>query len=197
MVVNDRSFVNQWTSFEVAAMKRMSNNWQVLAAFSASKKNLPFGSSALPVMDPNASINVSDRTWEWVGKFNGSYRFGWDVLTSANYQVVSGEPYARQVRLTGGQQIRTLLVNVESIGTRQYPNAHLVDIRTQKDFRLGGSTRLGVRVDVFNVFNTNVVTAITTQSGPSFERPVGGGSSNSPPGIMPARIVVFSASFTY
>jgi hypothetical protein len=179
---------NDYRALEFAASKRSSNNWQLLASLGRIWKNLDQRSDRI-AYNPNALLFSGDNTTSWYAKIGGSYRFAWpDLLVSSNLNAVNGEPYARTVSATGGRTIPSIVLPVEPWGTRHYPNAYLLDLRVEKRFRLPGARRLSVRADVFNVANTNVATALTTQSGTRFEVPTA---------IMPARIVVFSGSLGF
>ena len=120
MPVNDPNVNQSYKGLELAVVKRLTNRWQFLGSYSATKKNIPnygflsAGSFATGSFDsahqvgnltPNDEINRSDRTWEWNGKVMGAYVFPADVQLSANYEHRSGDVFARQVRFTGGQTI--------------------------------------------------------------------------------------------
>jgi hypothetical protein len=142
----------------------------------------------LVTLTPNDEIFQYDRTWQWLGKATASYQFPWDLLASAQYQRVSGLPYARQVLLTGGKQITSLVVNVEPVGARRLPDMNQLDLRLEKTLRLVAGTKLSVRIEVFNALNTNVPLGVTTRSGPQFGVPTS---------ITPPRIGMVSASFVF
>jgi hypothetical protein len=187
MRINDPEADHTYKSFEIAASKRLSSGWQFMASYSATKKNIPFGSEALE-FNPNLEINVADRTWEWLGKLSGSYIFPYGVVASANYQHRSGDTWARSVLFRGGRQVPSILLRVEPIGARRMPNINLVDLRVEKRFRVTTGQNLAVRLNVFNAMNANTVTTITQQSGATFMFPTN---------IMLPRILELSASYTF
>ena len=90
----------------------------------------------LPNDDPNGDFNTSDNNVEWISKVSGSYNFPYGVLASALYESRSGDVWARNVLFSGGATIPTLAVNVEPIGTQQYPTVNHLDVRLEKQFRL-------------------------------------------------------------
>ena len=122
-----------------------------------------------------------------MAKAAGSYRLPWGLLGSANFQHVSGQPYARQVLFTGGKQIPSIVLNVEPLGSRRMPHMNQLDVRVEKTLRLYRG-RLAVRVEVFNVLNSNTVLGLTTRSGSAFERPTS---------IMPPRIGMLSMEYGF
>jgi hypothetical protein len=169
MLVNDPKADTTFKTIEMAAVKRQSQGWQFSVAYTATKKNLPF-SQYLP-FNPNAEINVADRTWEWTTKVSGAYTFAHGIIASANFENRSGAPQARQVLFTGGQQVRSIVLNVEPIGSRRLPSTNMLDFRAGKKFRLAKGGSLEARVDVFNAMNINTVTSRILRSGSTFLLP--------------------------
>jgi TonB dependent receptor-like, beta-barrel len=189
--VNDPDYVDTWKTFELAATKRLSSNWQLLASFSATRRDMKFpqtdSARVFPPLTPNDGIFTADKTWEWVGKVSGSYQFPWDISAAANFQSTSGDAYARQVLFTGGRQIASIVLNVEPIGSHRLREINLLDLRVEKSVRMRG-VKASVRVDLFNALNTNVATGVNVRSGPTF------GNATT---IVPPRIAMAGASFSF
>jgi outer membrane receptor protein involved in Fe transport len=178
MLVNDRSADESYKSFEAAVSRRMANRWQLMASYSATKLRIPFVPTTagfftvnLPALDPNAEINAADNNWEWLGRLSGAYVFPFDIQLSANFEHRSGATWARQVSVGGGQQIPSLTVRVEPIGTRRLPNLNTLNLRAEKSFRLATGQRIAVRLNVYNALNVNTVLSVNSLSGSAFERP--------------------------
>src|SRR5206468_18167 len=130
-LVNDPNADSRYSSFEVATSKRLSNRWQVMASYSATKKHVPIvqnsGSSNGLVLyvatgDPNAEINNSDNTWEWLGRAEGAYILPFNSLVSFHFEHRSGEPQARTVLLRGGRTIPSITLKAEQLGAFRLPN---------------------------------------------------------------------------
>jgi hypothetical protein len=127
-------------------------------------------------VDPNAEIFASNYNWEWSTRLSGSYTFPGDILASANFENRSGEPWARTVSFTGGQQIPSITLRVEPIGARRLPSQNILTLGAEKSFRLTRGHRISVRAQVFNALNDNnvlsnlnpPVPALVVQSGPNF-----------------------------
>jgi hypothetical protein len=182
MLINDPNSNQSFKSFEAAASKRLTNRWQVMASYSATKSNIPFVQNTsgvgdfispglavfLATYDPNAEIFAANKTWEWLGRASGSYTFPADVLVSAHYEHRSGTPFARTVSAAGGRQIPSLTIRVEPIGSRRSPNVNLLDLRAEKSVRFGGGQKVALRVNLYNALNINTPIGMTQQSGPSF-----------------------------
>jgi hypothetical protein len=166
-----------------------------MASFSTTKRHIPYipstaGGLGLLLTDfnPNAEINAADNTREWLGRFSGSYVFPADVLVSANFERRSGDPDARTVSFTGGQQIPSITLRVEPLGTIRRPDISILNLRTEKSFRLRSRHRVSLRLNVYNVLNTNSVTNWTLLSGPNFRRPSA---------LVPPRIAELGATYEF
>src|SRR5262249_42405394 len=111
-VVNDPKYVNTWKSIELAVVKRLSHKWQFRSSFSATKYNMLFPETgevrSIVALNPNAEVNQANRKWEWFFKTAGSYRLPWELLASANYQLIQGAPWTRQALFTGGKTISSI-----------------------------------------------------------------------------------------
>ena len=172
-------------TFEVAGTRRLAGNWQASASYSATKINMPFAD--LQPLDPNSEINTANVYWEYTAKVSGGYILPFDVIASANYEHRLGLPQARQVQFTGGQTIRSIVLNVEPLGSIRLPNTNLVDFRFAKRMRMGPRT-VEARFDFFNVFNQNFVTSRNLRAGATYLVP-----SN----IILPRILQVGATFNF
>ena len=195
MLINDPNANSAFRSIEVAASKRFDQRWQLNASYAATKKNIPFvdniGSGttlSTSTFDPNAEIFASDNTWEWLGRVSAAYNLPKDVLVSINFEHRSGDPTARTVLFRGGQQILSLLLRVEPIGSSRLDNVNLADMRLQKKFRFSQGHHADVRVTVYNILNANPVLGRQMQSGASFRRPTS---------VVQPRILELSASYGF
>jgi hypothetical protein len=190
MLINDPDANQSFKSFELAAMKRLSNRWQFTAAYSATKKHVPFGNDPPFNYTPNAEINTANDTWEWETKISGVYQLPFAVTTSANFQNISGNPFARQVLFTTGgtSTVPTIALNVESLNSRRLPSQNLLDVRAEKSFPLPRAQRITARVTVFNALNDNTTLSVQQQSGPTFLQPTS---------IMPPRVIEFGFSYVF
>jgi hypothetical protein len=198
MLINDPQADANFKTVEVAATRRLSNRWQFLVSYSATKSEIPNVPNTVSytgeleggysTFDPNAEIFATQDTWEWLGRASGAYSFPADVLVSANFEHRSGIPQARTVSFTGGQQIPSITLRVEPIGSLRLPNINLLDLSAQKSFRLRQGHRVALRLNVYNVLNANTVISRVVQSGRSFLRPTA---------IAPPRIAEVDVSYRF
>jgi hypothetical protein len=197
-LVNDDPRNNSsFKTIEFAAAKRLSNGWQFLGSYSATKKNIPFVEGS--ALNPNTEINTADNTWTWIGKLSGSYVFPKEILGGMSYSIRNGARTARTVlvRAPAGASIPTLVVNAEPIGSLTLENVGILDLRAAKRFRVGQRS-LELRLDCFNALNANPVTSIVTRSGPTFGNATAsesGGQNGT--GLTPPRIFQFETRFTF
>jgi hypothetical protein len=92
------------------------------------------------------------------------------------------------VLLRGGTQVPNVVVNAEPLGSLHLPDTNVVDLRFQKTFARGKGVRLTPRVNVYNLLNSNIVTAWNLRSGSTYLLPTA---------ILPARIVEFGLGVTF
>jgi len=197
MFVNDAPDSN-YKTFEIAATKRPSNNWQLGAAYTTTWLDAPVtcgtSGSGIGVVvvrcmnNPNVVFNSANQTREWEAKVSGAYNFPYDILASANYDIRSGLPQARQVLFTGGQAIRSIELNVEPLGSFFLPNTHLLDVRAAKRVNLGGARAVELRFDIYNGLNKGTVKTQTLRSGADYLRPAT---------ILFPRILQIGATFNF
>jgi len=155
-----------YKTIEVAATRRMSNRWQSNVSFSFTRTNSPFDDRQ--PLNPNSEINTANRYWEYTGKISGGYVLPFDVIASANFERRQGLPQARQHQFTGGNAIRSIVLNVEPVGSIRLPSTNLVDFRFAKRIHIARSHTLEGRFDFFNVFNANFVTNRNLRSGSTY-----------------------------
>jgi hypothetical protein len=197
-LINDPNINQAYKSLDLSLFKRLSNRWQLLVSYSVTKIDNPLlpgtaaGGTGQNVVsadfNPNAEINTSASYWDWVAKFSGVYILPAQISVSAQLLHEAGTPFARQVLFRGGRTIPSITLNVEPVSSRRLPNTNQLDLRAEKSFTLRGGHKVGVRMNVFNVLNTNTVLSVVRLSGSTFLRPTD---------IMPPRIAEFSVSYTF
>jgi hypothetical protein len=202
MLVNDPRADQTFKTIEVGGTKRISQGWQINASYSDTKVNIPFTCgptnllTARCPLNPNIDFNAANRTWERTGKLSGAYTFPYEIIASANFEHRTSAPQARQVLFTGGRQIRSIVLNVEPLGTFSLPDTNLLDVRTAKRFALGGARSLELRMDIFNAMNVNTIKQRVARSGSDFLRPFTGEAAAANVIILP-RIVQLGVSFSF
>jgi outer membrane receptor protein involved in Fe transport len=187
MITNNPAAETNYKTFEIAVMKRPARGWQVGTSYSSTWIDVPIScgasgsglGSGTPLVwfptrclsNPNQALNTANNTREWQAKVSGAYNLPYGIVASANYDIRSGGPQARQVLFTGGRTIRSIALNVEPIGTFRLPNTHELDVRAGKRFNLGGARTVELRFDLYNALNKGTVTTQNLQSGATYLRP--------------------------
>jgi hypothetical protein len=180
------------------SVKRMRDHWQLVSAFTWTKRNL----SSLFSEDPNAvAWNGTDtQTTGWTFKASGSYLWRWGVLIGMTYNARKGEAYGRTLTVTDqyltladpkrttplAQGNQTLVV--EKPGTYYLPSPHLVSLLAQKQFVIKGSLRLNLMFSAYNIVGNDTVTGVNTNTSLSF---------GWPQSRMGKTVVRFSSRFTF
>jgi hypothetical protein len=204
MITNNRAADANYKTFEIAATKRPAQGWQVGASYSTTWSDVPIAcgisggglGSGTPLVwfpnrcltNPNQAFNTAFDTREWQAKVSGAYNLPYGILASANYDIRSGAPQARQVLFTGGQSIRSITMNVEPIGSIFLPNTHELDVRLAKRVNLGSGRSVEVRGDIYNALNKGTVRERNLLSGANYLRPSL---------ILFPRILQVGATFTF
>ena len=157
--MNDVKANKKYTSFEIAASKRLSNRWSLQASYSFTQIHDPLpdntaggtGAFNANTRDPNAEIFAADNTKELQARISGSYMLPYGIQLSANYQARNGAYWARTAVFRGGVTISSITLRVEPRDANEYPTIQLTDLR-RKRLRLGAT--LALRFNVFNLFTT-------------------------------------------
>jgi hypothetical protein len=170
----------------VMLTKRMSNNWQSVISLvwsestgrvSSSARTGPSlaqtsaaGTFAQMASGPNDWVNTDGRLIgdkPIVAKVQLVYQFPWGIMGAVNAQHQTGRLWSRQVRPAGLGFPAAPIVNMEAnTGERRVEDVDIIDLRVQKEFRLGDSaTRLALFFDALNLTNSNYNESIASQLG--------------------------------
>jgi len=113
--------------------------------------------------DPNYYLNplmfghlTYDRTWQF--KLLSSYVLPWDFQLSGDFRVLSGlawEPNISSTLLTGIYREKNYTMPLEQRGSWRFPTTVTLNVRLSKSFTLGGTSKMELLADVFNLLNRN------------------------------------------
>lgn len=168
----DDAYRKYW-GIEVLFNKRFSNRWQLLASYIYSRCTGTIGNRSFSDMgwgggtyDPNFWINREgympiDPTH--MLKLQGTYILPFNIYFNAYFNYKTGNAFTRSARYRLNQGIWTILT--EKRGSHRYPDRMNLDLRLEKTFRFAGKYRVGLMIDIFNVFNDNAVTSWGTTAG--------------------------------
>lgn len=185
-----------YRTFEIAATKRFSRRWSLLATYtrtwSENQASGYFGNSvranSLPVT-PNDLINTSDgrHTFvSWSAKVHGTFEVPWGIMMTPILRHQAGQPFGRT--FVASMNYGSVRILAEPIGSHRQDNITILDARFEKVFRLPRGLGVSGFVDVFNLLNANAEQNISWSSGTSFLRPLN---------IVPPRIVRIGAKVNW
>src|SRR5581483_8575269 len=121
--------------------------------------------------NPNSLINANGLVTGQLGdrpfifKWTGTYTLPFqDIAIAANFLSESGIAVNRQVsqRLAIGGNTT---INVAPLGSDRIDPRNQLDLRASKSFKFAGNRSIEASVDIYNVFNSNVVWDVRTLSG--------------------------------
>lgn len=161
---------SEYYTWELTATRRPGAMWSLLASVTHTWSR----EAALGVgndFTPNALINATgfqDRFTTWQAKVNGTVNLPLDILLVPVVRHQSGTPFART--FVQALNYGNAVIKAQPVAANRTPNITLVDLRTQKRFRL---SRVGVIgfIDIYNLFNSNADQMLTTSSGAAWRRP--------------------------
>ena len=149
--------------------KRFSNRWQLLASYTLSKAwgtiNNDEGddmSRWTGVHDPNYWINADGRSsadFTHMIKIQGTYIIPKiEVSVNAYFHAITGWAWATQYRSPRLNQGRVVFL-LEPRGSHHYPIDHRLDMRFEKIFTFANKYKLGIILDIFNLYNADTITS--------------------------------------
>ena len=176
-----------YKGFELTLTKRQRNGWMALGSFQMVKNQVYGGLSATP-SSPNDEVFGLDETWDWSGKLMGSYRAPYDISVSALYNFLAGVPRQRTYQFRNVPNAGNVTLNMEAPGDSRDPAQHVVNLKASRPFQLGGSRRISLSADVFNLLNVNTATTVRYVSSSTY------GAISA---ILPPRIARIGVEFTF
>jgi hypothetical protein len=117
----------------------------------------------------NHSLDVSYRQPNigWVAKLLARSVFPREFALSANIRHQSGFPWTPVHRVSiPGSGTQPILL--EDIKNNRSDNVTIVDVRVEKTIAIKDPHRIGGMVDIYNVLNSNPVTAFAQRTGGNF-----------------------------
>lgn len=186
LTVNQPGYTNRYNNIELGVDKRLSDGWQLLMSYLATRNNAWIG--GVPTT-PNAEFFPKNETWDSTFRAAGSYVTPWGLLGSALFEYQSGTAQARDVLYrTGLRQLSSLTLRSEPVGARRLPAVKLLSLRAAKQLHFGNGQRMTVQFDLFNALNANDATTITTRSGPNYDRITA---------ILPPRVARLGVTYSF
>jgi hypothetical protein len=174
----------QYHTIEFSANKRQTGRWSLAGSFSKRWNNdqstAYFGQnlrSLTTPSTPNDLINTDGGRYDftmWTAKVNGSYDAPYGIRITPALRFQQGQPYGRTflAGAANGINYGTQRILAEPIDSRRQDNIVILDVRTEKSFKVQGGHKVGVFVDVYNLTNSAAAQNINWGSGSAFQQPI-------------------------
>lgn len=182
VLTSPAGFDQSYHNFTVSADRRLRDNWQMRASFTLTTidevargggigYNLNFTYLNWP-QNPNEALHSRTDWLTWNGRVLGSYNFPKFALQlSGVLRMQAGDQFARRfISRPGELNYGTQWFWAEPLNTNRLDNVYMLDLRAEKQFRLGQGARLAAMVDGFNMLNSAAVRLVNNTSGPSYLR---------------------------
>lgn len=193
-------YKQDYHTIEVALNRRFRNNWMFLTSFQHTWAN-DFRATNASTNARTAAANGTSYYWQpnrrrfgqqdsswWNWKMVGRYIFKYDIGVSASYKLQSGYNTIREISVrlpnAGSEAIQSELVKNE-----RAPNVGIFDVRIEKTFVIHPRwARVTGMLDLFNLFNSDVITNYRTRSGSRYKEVIA---------LLDPRIVRFGVRFEF
>jgi hypothetical protein len=167
ITIGDKKPYRRYWGFEFMFNKRFSDKWQLLASYVYSKAYGTLDNEFIndigwftSVESPNYWINADgNSTYDptHMLKLQGTYVLPFGAYLTGYFRAITGRSWTRRMRTPRlAHDIVTFFT--EKRGSTHYPIRKILDLRLEKTFMLAEKFRLGLMLDVFNVFNDDTVT---------------------------------------
>ncbi len=191
LTTNIDGYEGTYKTIELSANKRYSHRWSMNASlsytwtheFGNNYANNRFGTAISNFSFfgsfPSTPNEHTENSFKNYGvKFSGTIDTGWRLLATPVLRFQAGAPYGRYFSVgacsatvtTNCSNYGTQLVLAEPIGTRRQDTVAVVDVRVEKQLQFAQRGKVGLFVDLFNLFNTGTAVNINWRSGASFEK---------------------------
>jgi len=170
-----------YVGVELTASKRFSNNWQAVASLIVSEFEVVKTTGSNEVSgtfdNPNTLINakgLDPYNPPVQFKAQGTYLFDFGLALSGFYRLATGNPYTRELAVTGLPQ-GPINVYAEPRGDSRTDTVSQLDLRLEQSFdvTVGSSSgsRIALVVDVINLFNSAAILDYGVVTGVDYARP--------------------------
>jgi hypothetical protein len=180
LTANRDGYHRTYNGLELAATKRLRNNWMARFGFSWNRSREYFDDPATSIVDPTpltvdpqvhgglvtvpttgsgkSQIYMTLPSYQFVA--NGYYQWRWGINFGGNFLVRQGYAqmfYSNDVGTNDPvYSTKDVLVNAATVGKHRLPSVKSLDARIEKMFTFDRAN-LAIDVDIFNVFNHGFV----------------------------------------
>ena len=157
--------------------------------------------------NPDQLINNGENYGFWTSHVDGTYFAPWGIEITPTARMQEGAPLLQTYAVTG-LDIGTFALPLAPYGAYRDPNLYEFDIRFQKNLTFHERYRLSLFLDLFNIFNSNVIqaespvvsqksTVINVPGNVDYGQTVQYEGFGSPTTLLPPRIMRIGARFSF
>ena len=176
---------NAYHGLEFSASKRLHRNWQLLGGFTVQRKKGTYNTGTSDDLNnPNLDIDRRDAVLDldstYMFKLSGSYKLPKGLTASLNFQHYTGYPYLPTMLYRNGVDASgsTVPLNQNSVtvalavpGEKRLDAVNLMNLRFGYEKNIGERFKLKPALDLYNIANSNTVTAVIATYGPNYLKP--------------------------
>ncbi|MDJ0840937.1 MAG: TonB-dependent receptor [Acidobacteriota bacterium] len=168
-------YETEYTGFEVTLGQR-GKNYSYNASFTTGSIDVSYNLDELNT--PNEAETLltgrrfsNDYAGEWTARLYGSYTLPYDIQASAKVRIDSGSYYNVFEQFNDGLTTSSVLINGRE--TDHLPSYEVFDIGFARTFTMGNAGNLELKVDIYNLFNSDTIVAYRSANIQSsvFEQP--------------------------
>jgi hypothetical protein len=180
---NNDYYYETYKGFEVSATKRLSNRWMATTSFTYndhlgnwddpilgaslddSTASTPFRPENVPFLDGQDALLQSTGSGakgnvflnaKYTFKISGLYQLPYNWTVGGFYQLRDGYPNPPIIQSSAGG-FGTNSYLAEPFGDARNDDVSVVNLRIEKNTSFGEGLNLGVGIDIFNAFNSDVI----------------------------------------
>jgi len=203
-----------YRNVEITLNKRLSQRFTAVGSFywthTTSSIQSISSSGAITngiATNPDQLINNGQSQSQWVSHVDGTYEGPWGIRISPVLRMQKGAPLTPAYAVTG-LNIGTLYVPLTPTGSTYMPDLFVFDSRFEKYLTFHERYKLGLFLDIFNIFNSNAAnaegsviskksTTINIAGNPANGQTVFYEGFGAPTTILPPRILRIGARFSF
>lgn len=171
----DKPYRRYW-GLEFLFNKRFSDKWQLLASYVYGQAKGTLDNNWMDdlgrggyryrnIHDPNYWLNADGNSTNdntHMLKIQGTYVLPFGIYLTGYFRAITGDSWTRRYyfRLPQGMEI----IFTEPRGSNHYPIRKIFDMRLEKTFMIAEKYRLGLMLDIFNLFNDDTITSWGTRT---------------------------------
>jgi hypothetical protein len=196
--------------FDLLFTKRLANKWMLNAAFSWQDEHTKFGSTGLLNKtnawafegEPDSTTRIFSH---WLVKVAALYQLPYDITLALNFNARQGNILRETITIVDyglpNPRSNSAMLYLTPFDSLRLANVYNLGLHVEKAFKLGGTSRVYLSMDVFNLLNSSPVISRNDRDLGTYYVTSGLFSPNAASGlaseILNPRVVRFGAKFQF